>query len=214
MQRCRLGGFPSREGDFVLCQCGPTNGYVGGYMNENAAVQTRWISKSRGPMVRDWGLGGELHGQGWLGIGAKAVNSKGKTLWLAMRRRASMLDLDSGPASNPTHHWDRGAKTWVARHSGKTRQRCWRGSAHGGNDQDQGLVSVVRHGPACTQIDQRPGHLAEWGARLDQTIKGRLQAVIRGGFHVGLHGCVLRATPGDGYGEEGLCRQVADYHAD
>ncbi|GMN75544.1 hypothetical protein TIFTF001_056540, partial [Ficus carica] len=52
------------------------------------------------------------------------------------------------------------------------------------------------------------------GARLDQTIKGRLQAVIRGGFHVGLHGCVLRATPGGGYGEEGLCGQVADYHAD
>ncbi|GMN73667.1 hypothetical protein TIFTF001_054342, partial [Ficus carica] len=139
MQRCRLGGFPSCEGDFVLCRCGPMNGYTGGYMNENAAVQTRWISKSRGPMVRDWGLGGELHGQGWLGIGAKAVNSMGKTWWLAMRRRASMLDLDSGPVSSPTHHWDRGAKTWVARHSGKTRQRCWRGSAHGGNDQDQGL---------------------------------------------------------------------------
>ncbi|GMN69885.1 hypothetical protein TIFTF001_038929 [Ficus carica] len=96
-------------------------------------------------MVRDWGLGGELHGQGWLGIGAKAVNSMGKTWWLAMRRRASMLDLDSGPVSSPTHHWDRGAKTWVARHSGKTRQRCWRGSAHGGNDQDQGLGA----GPCC-----------------------------------------------------------------
>ncbi|GMN65700.1 hypothetical protein TIFTF001_034759 [Ficus carica] len=114
----------------------------------------KWTRMQR-PMVQDWGLGGELHGQGWLGIGAKAVNSMGKTLWLAMRRRASMLDLDSSPASSPTHHWDRGAKTWVARHSGKTRQRCWRGSAHGGNDQDQGLVSVVRRGPACTQTDQR-----------------------------------------------------------
>ncbi|GMN71355.1 hypothetical protein TIFTF001_053392 [Ficus carica] len=70
--RCRFGGFLSREDDFVLCRCGPMNGYVGGYMNENTAVQTQWISKSRGPMVRDWGLGGELHGQGWLGIGAKA----------------------------------------------------------------------------------------------------------------------------------------------
>ncbi|GMN32820.1 hypothetical protein TIFTF001_003854 [Ficus carica] len=89
---------------------------------------------------------------------------------------------------------------------------------------DQGLVSVVRRGPACTQnrptgawasedARAKPGHLAEWGARLDQTIRGRLQAVIRGSFHVGLHGCVLRATPGGGYGEEGLCGQVADYHA-
>nr|GMN70878.1 hypothetical protein TIFTF001_054002 [Ficus carica]GMN70890.1 hypothetical protein TIFTF001_054006 [Ficus carica] len=178
MQRCRLVGFPSREGDFVLCRCGPTNGYVGGYSERECSGadsvdfqvarvtlccvgadrrMATWVAKRtrmQRPMVRNWGLGGELHGQGWLGIGAKAVNSMGKTLWLAMRRRASMLDLDSGPASSPTHHWDRGAKTWVARHSSKTRQRCWRESAHGGNDQDQGLVSVVRRGPACTQADQ------------------------------------------------------------
>lgn len=86
---------------------------------------------------------------------SQGVTSVGKTLWLAMRRRARMLGAGGGPASSPTHHWDRGAKTWVARHSGETRQRCWRGSARCGNDQDEGLVSVVRRGPACTQTGQR-----------------------------------------------------------
>ena len=50
--------------------------------------------------------------------------------------------------------------------------------------------------------------------KADQTIKGRLQAVTRGGFHVCLHRCVLGATPGGGYGKDGLCGQVADFHAD
>ena len=43
----------------------------------------------------------------------------GKTLWLAMRRQARMLGSGSGPTSSPRHHWDRGAKTRVTRHSGK-----------------------------------------------------------------------------------------------
>ncbi|GMN61121.1 hypothetical protein TIFTF001_030206 [Ficus carica] len=82
-----------------------------GVKTEHFWTWSKLVNKrQRKPMVRDWGLGGELHGQGWLGIGAKAVNSMGKTLWLAMRRRASMLDLDSGPASSPTHHWDRGSR--------------------------------------------------------------------------------------------------------
>ncbi|GMN38767.1 hypothetical protein TIFTF001_008000 [Ficus carica] len=74
-------------------------------------------------MAQDWGQGGEQHGQGWLGIGAKVVNSMGKTLWLALRRRARMLGSGSGLASSPTHHWDRGVKTWVARHSGKNQAK-------------------------------------------------------------------------------------------
>ena len=59
-----------------------------------------------------------------------------------------------------------------------------------------------------------------WAVSLD-TWQNVVQGLIRqsgGGyqrqFHVGLHRCVLRATPGGGYGEDGLCGQVADYHAD
>ncbi|GMN72523.1 hypothetical protein TIFTF001_054743, partial [Ficus carica] len=150
-------------------------------------------------MVRDWGLGGELHGQGWLGIGAKAANSMGKTLWLAMRRRASMLDLDSGPASSPTHHWDRGAKTWVARHSGKTRQ------------------SVHSDRPTCAWASEDArAKGSQRGAWLRPSDRLRQTWAGLGIDHVGLPGRPWsgRATPGGGYGEEGLCGQVADYHAD
>ncbi|GMN56675.1 hypothetical protein TIFTF001_025791 [Ficus carica] len=148
-------------------------------------------------MAQDWGQGGE-HGQGWLGIGAKAVNCMG--------RRARMLGSNSDSASSPIYHWDCGAKTWVARHSGKTKQRCWQGSAHGGNDQEHGLVSVVRRGPVCTQTDQ----LTWMGFGLDHVgLPGRPWSV-RLAWTLGKMG----ATPGGGYGEDDLCRQVANYHTD
>ena len=83
-----------------------------------------WASETVGPWLDQW-----------LGIWAEAVSSMGKTLWLAMRRRARMLGVGSGSASSPTHHWDCGAKTWVARHSGK------RGKGVGGG---QHVAAVIR----------------------------------------------------------------------
>ena len=83
-----------------------------------------WASETVGPWLDQW-----------LGIWAEAVSSMGKTLWLAMRRRTRMLGVGSGSASSPTHHWDCGAKTWVARHSGK------RGKGVGGG---QHVAAVIR----------------------------------------------------------------------